>query len=89
MVRNSTGTYYVDSTLGSDSNDGKAPTVGGGHGPWQTANKPLFLLKKDSGVAFFKPGDRVLFNRGQTFDLTGHISTGTLGFQIIGIVRRS
>jgi hypothetical protein len=28
--------YYVNHATGSNSNDGLAPTTGGGHGPWQT-----------------------------------------------------
>ena len=27
---------YVDKSIGSDTNDGLAPTVGGGHGPWRS-----------------------------------------------------
>ena len=77
LARNSAGTYYVDSALGSDSNDGKAATVGGGHGPWQTATKALGMLQKTGSgpyTALLNPGDRVLFNRGQTFALTGNIT---------------
>lgn len=29
--------YYIDYENGSDSNDGLAKTLGGGHGPWKTA----------------------------------------------------
>ena len=58
--------YYVDSAIGDDAYDGKSATVdGGGVGPWKTATKAF------SGMAttFYEPGDTILFNRGQTFEL--------------------
>ena len=86
LARNSAGTYYVDSVLGNDSNDGKAPTVGGGHGPWQTAGKAFTMLKKVGGVALLNPGDRVLFNRGQTFALTGNLTYNAGNVYLISLL---
>lgn len=53
-------TYYVDSVLGNDANPGTST----GAGAWKTATHAF------SGMATtrYAPGDRILFNRGQTFD---------------------
>jgi hypothetical protein len=53
-------TYYVDSAIGSDSNDGKSMTR-----PWKTATKAFTGINSTR----YKPGDRVLFKRGQTFEV--------------------
>lgn len=48
-------TYYVDATLGNDSNDGLNREK-----PWKT------LSKVNHSV--FNPGDKILLKRGETFD---------------------
>ena len=63
-------TYYVDSVLGLDSNAG---TVGV---PWKTATK-AFSGMNTTGV--YSPGDAILFNRGQTFDLDANVIRPTSG----------
>jgi len=60
-------TYYVNSQLGNDSYDGKSQIyTGQNHGPWKTANKVF----SEMATTLYQPGDRILFNRGQTFDLS-------------------
>jgi PKD repeat protein len=59
--------YYVDSSLGSDLFDGLAPTAGSGNrGPWRTADRAFSEMTTD----LYKSGDSILFNRGQTFELS-------------------
>ncbi|MBN2709435.1 MAG: PKD domain-containing protein [Calditrichaceae bacterium] len=59
--------YYVDSDLGDDSYDGLSQThTSGTNGPWKTADKAFSEMASD----LYEPGDQILFNRGQTFDLT-------------------
>jgi hypothetical protein len=53
-------TYYVDSAIGNDANDGKSTAR-----PWRTATKAFTGINNTR----YKPGDRVLFKRGQTFDV--------------------
>jgi uncharacterized repeat protein (TIGR02059 family) len=48
--------YYV-SNAGSDSNDGKSTLT-----PWQT------ISKVNSTMSSFKPGDQILFNKGDTWN---------------------
>lgn len=72
-------TYYVDPTIGSDTYDGKSQTVdGGGVGPWQTFAKASAMLHKTSGSAVIdwplKPGDKILFKRGDTHNMSGAIA---------------
>jgi PKD repeat protein len=63
-------TFYVNAISGNDSNDGLAADRA-----WQTATKALGYLCGNNNIAggssaaFFQSGDRVLFERGQTFDL--------------------
>ncbi|MDD3052103.1 MAG: PKD domain-containing protein [Candidatus Cloacimonetes bacterium] len=60
-------TYYVDSELGNDSYDGLSASFNGdNNGPWRTADRVFSEIVTD----FYNPGDRILFNRGQTFQLT-------------------
>jgi hypothetical protein len=64
--------YFVDSAIGDDSYNGKSQTVdGGGVGPWKTFDKAIAAMHKSAGSAVstwtIKPGDKILFNRGQTF----------------------
>jgi PKD repeat protein len=54
-------TYYVDAELGSDSNPGTAP----GAGSWRTASH-VFRGVEESR---YRPGDQVLFKRGQVFEI--------------------
>ena len=82
MSRDTRTTYYVDSVLGNDSNDGRSPTIGAGHGPWRTATKALGTLKRGNGGVTLAPGDRVLFNRGQTFVLDGAISSADVPYLV-------
>jgi hypothetical protein len=48
--------YYVDSTLGSDSNNGLSSSS-----PWKT------LTKVNATLSSLKPGNSILFARGSTF----------------------
>jgi PKD repeat protein len=83
LSRDSANTYYVDSDIGNDSYDGLNQTVdGGGHGPWQTANKAFEMIQKPGNSTPLedwplKPGDRVLFKRGQAFSLYADLGTET------------
>ncbi|MBN1398778.1 MAG: PKD domain-containing protein [Bacteroidetes bacterium] len=59
--------YYVDSELGDDSYDGLSQTyTGGASGPWKTADKAFSEMAGE----LYEPGDQILFNRGQIFELT-------------------
>lgn len=59
-------TYYIDSDLGDDSYSGLCRmSDGNGCGPWQTATK-VFNNIADTG---YGAGDKVLFNRDQTFKM--------------------
>jgi len=53
-------TYYVDSQLGNDANAGTGP----GAAAWRTATHAFAGM----AVSRYKPGDQILFKRGQTFD---------------------
>ena len=53
--------YYVDAALGNDANAGTSP----GAGAWRTATKAFLGLT----TGFYHPGEQVLFQRGQTFDM--------------------
>lgn len=59
-------TYYVDAANGSDSNSGTAQST-----PFKTA-------KKATGVGL-KPGDKVLFKAGESWDETLNIGSSTDG----------
>lgn len=74
-------TYYVDAVIGDDNYSGKAQTVGGIEGgtgktigPWKTWDKVMSAMTKTNATALttwtMKPGDEVLFNRGQTFPVS-------------------
>ncbi|MBI4559702.1 MAG: PKD domain-containing protein [Candidatus Hydrogenedentes bacterium] len=54
-------TYYVDAALGNDANPGTGP----GTDAWKTATHAL----RGMATTRYKPGDQVLFKRGQTFEL--------------------
>lgn len=60
----SAATYYVDATLGNNTNNGTSTTT-----PWQT-------LTKVNGTTF-SPGDTILFKKGETF--AGNIVVGQSG----------
>ena len=63
-------TYYVDATLGNDSNSGRLSTAA-----WKTIAKV--------NAAMFNPGDCILFKRGETWDETLTVpSSGTSGAHI-------
>lgn len=64
-------TYYVRSD-GNDANGGDGPGVGDA---WQTYDKARTAVAGNSIVA---PGDRVLFNRGDTFAYTAASSLGVM-----------
>ncbi|HPA06098.1 MAG TPA: PKD domain-containing protein [Candidatus Hydrogenedentes bacterium] len=53
-------TYYVDSQLGNDANAGTGP----GTAAWKTATHAFAGM----AVTRYKPGDQILFKRGQSFD---------------------
>src|SRR5690606_35569600 len=65
--------YYVDSAKGSDSNPGTSPSAA-----WRTATHAFKGMTNNR----YKPGDRILFKRGQVFTFEagkvtpGHYSTG-------------
>src|SRR5512133_128437 len=73
-------TYYVDSETGNDSYDGLSQSVGNGHGPWRTADKAFKMADRSGadGIAEWplKPGDQVLFRRGQVFSLSIKLNAG-------------
>lgn len=57
--------YYVDATLGSDSNDGLAPTdEGGGVGPLQTVGAALGKIVANDIVIKFKRGETWTYGSG-------------------------
>ncbi len=59
-------TYYVDSAIGSDSNDGLSPST-----PWRTATHAFLNMN----LGLYGPGDAILFNRGQTFEVEAGLVT--------------
>ena len=62
--------YYADADIGDDAYDGTSATVqGGGVGPWKTATHVFNAMGSDERR--YGPGDRILFKRGQTFDVVG------------------
>lgn len=74
------GTYYVDSETGNDSFDGLSQSAGNGHGPWRTADKAFKMADRTGtdGITEWplKPGDQVLFRRGQVFSLSIKLNAG-------------
>ena len=63
--------YYVDSTSGSDSNDGTSESA-----PWRTIAKV--------NASSFAPGDHILFKRGDSWrELLAISSSGTSGNPIV------
>jgi hypothetical protein len=67
--------YYVSSSAGNDTHDGKGPVWDGTHGPWQT-------IAKVEGVSF-APGDSILFKRGDAWrELLKHPCSGTAAGRI-------
>jgi PKD repeat protein len=64
--------FYVDSEIGDDSYDGKSMTVNGSSGPWKSATKAFQMMQRQTQFGAvetwnYKPGDRILFKRGQVF----------------------
>lgn len=61
-------TYYVDSDIGDDSNDGLSPATA-----WKTANYAFEGLRRTGGGSNqqgrYFAGDQILFKRGQEFDV--------------------
>lgn len=82
-------TYYVDPVNGNDTYNGKSQTVDGGNiGPWQTLNKAVSMLHKASpsiGDWPLKPGDKVLFKKGEIFNFNGTFSSFGHGTMCQGI----
>lgn len=66
----SAATYYVDQTAGNDSNNGTSPST-----PWK--NSPGMAAYTGSGT--LNPGDTVMFDRGDTW-----VVTGTQGLYLVG-----
>jgi PKD repeat protein len=60
------GETIDDAEIGDDSYSGLCQTVEVDCGPWKTADKVFSEMATDR----YKPGDSILFNRGQTFDLS-------------------
>lgn len=52
------GDYYISSSEGDDTNDGKTP-----ESPWKTLSRLNQALKEKA----IRPGDRILFRRGDVF----------------------
>ena len=82
--------FYVDSALGDDGCDGKsAEKQNSTRCPWRTAQKAFGNIIRPRQWAplsewHYKPGDRILFKRGQTFEISEHVGSeygfGTQGF---------
>jgi hypothetical protein len=71
-------TYYVDSALGNDNNDGTTEASA-----WKTATKAFGGMNGVNGQPFYKPGDQILFRRGQEFDFAAGVvrpDPGTMGY---------
>jgi Right handed beta helix region len=66
-------TYFVDNELGSDANSGTQAQ------PWKT------IRKVNSEMANFKPGDLVLFKRGDTWILNASGEAGSLVISSSGV----
>lgn len=75
-------TYYVDAAIGDDACDGRSQTVDGAtRCPWRSADKAFSSMRRPYQNAAlsrwqYKPGDRILFRRGQSFDLTASVTMG-------------
>jgi hypothetical protein len=69
-----TAIYYIDSSLGSDSNPGSLAQ------PWKT------ISKVNSQMSNFKPGDYVLFKRGESWILNSNGEAGSLNISASGSV---
>ncbi|HPW39625.1 MAG TPA: PKD domain-containing protein [bacterium] len=83
MSRAGKRTYYVDSQLGDDSNSGLCETPDGkGCGPWRTAQKAFASMPRPNqwntnlSTWIYQPGDRILFKRGQAFEVTSKTTIG-------------
>jgi hypothetical protein len=82
--------YYVNSSSGSDSNDGLAPTTGGGHGPWMTiSHADAYLVLGPIGTnvnvaAGNYNGDLTTTHTGTSSTPITFISTTPLGAFIVG-----
>jgi PKD repeat protein len=80
LSRDTENTYYVDAEIGDDSYTGLCQTVSGSCGPWRTADKAFGMLHKSSSLPPedwpLKPGERVLFRRGQTFPFVSRVALG-------------
>lgn len=72
-------TYYVDAVSGSDANDGKSEGAA-----WRTLAKVFAAIYKNNASAVstwpVKPGDRILFKAGQTFNFSAAFSGGGYNF---------
>lgn len=61
--------YYVDATLGSDSNDGLAPTdEGGGVGPLQTWDAGMAKIAGDNVMVLYKRGEAYTTSTAKTIN---------------------
>ena len=60
------GTTYYVSAAGNDANNGTSPATA-----WKTYNKAFSAIRNNSIV---RPGDRVLFRRGDTFPYTSTVT---------------
>ncbi len=83
MSRADKRVYYVDSQLGDDSYTGLCQTVDGkGCGPWRTAQKAFASMPRPNqwntniSTWTYQPGDRILFKRGQAFEVTSKTTIG-------------
>lgn len=81
LSRDAGRSFYVDSETGSDDYDGTSMSVDGNSGPWRTATKAFQQMARPSQWADFdlwhyKPGDRILFKRGQTFTMDENLIIG-------------
>ena len=70
------GTTYYVSAAGNDANSGTSPTTA-----WKTYSKALNAIRDNSVV---RPGDRVLFNRGDVFNYSSGLSLRSANNVLIG-----
>lgn len=73
-------TFYVDSSIGSDTYDGKCQTVSSTCGPWKTATRAFQARATEPFAPVsaweMKPGDRVLFKRGLVYEMYARVAFG-------------
>jgi hypothetical protein len=73
--------YYVNAATGSDSNDGLAPIVGGGHGPFKTITKAVSVATTSGQTINVAPGSYVAgaVGVGETFPINVPAGVNLIG----------